>query len=516
MEPTATHDKIIVDRRKKHRNTEVKRAVRKTRDRLSNKLGNPVFDRELLKLHARAIMNIGVAMPLMVVLVATSGIFIGIGSEILIWALVTATTYAGLAWYALRIDRAEAMSVDADKAKRGFLIGHLATGAGWTYFALLSCPECNVAQFPVIQAAVLLMAIGATAILASALRGALATTFVIPVVLYASFSTNYSIPVEAIIAAVLIISVPFFMYVAGFLNQSTTMLLSLRTEKDWLIAELETAKSMSDEARRRAEEANLAKSRFLASMSHELRTPLNAILGFSEVMSNEVLGPVDNESYREYVQDIHSSGRHLLELINEILDLSRIEAGRYQINEEPILLEHIADECCHMMELKARSKDIKIDCKFEPDMPRLLADERSVRQIVLNILSNAVKFTPRGGEVKIFVGWTAGGGQYVRVRDNGPGIAEDEIPIVLAAFGQGSIAIKSAEQGTGLGLPIVQALLEMHDGSFDLTSKLREGTEAVAIFPRERVLEELPAEPTDGNRAKGSFSSKENNEPAVA
>lgn len=501
MDRSDTADKIIVDRRKKHRNTEVKRAVRKTRDRLSNTLGNPVFDRELLKLHARSIMNVGVAMPLMVVLVATAGMLIGVGGAVLVWALVTATSYAGLAYYALRVDRADTIAIDTDKAKRNFLIGHLATGCGWSYFAVLGCVECGVAQFPIIQAVVLLMAIGATAILASALRGALAATFALPVVLYTAFSANYSAPVEAIMASVLVISVPFFIYVAGFLNKSTAMLLSLRTEKDWLIAELETAKSMSDEARRRAEEANLAKSRFLASMSHELRTPLNAILGFSEVMHNEVLGPIDNKSYREYIQDIHASGKHLLELINEILDLSRIEAGRYQINEEPVLLEHITDECCHMIELKARGKDITIHCNYEPEMPRILADERAVRQIVLNILSNAVKFTPRGGEVHINVGWTAGGGQYVKVKDNGPGIAEDEIPVVLAAFGQGSIAIKSAEQGTGLGLPIVQALLQMHGGSFSLTSKLRQGTEAVAVFPRERVMEALPAVPTRERKA---------------
>lgn len=503
MDSPESTDKIIVDRRKKHRNTEVKRVVRKTRDRLSNTHGNPVFDRELLKLHARAIMNVGIAMPLLVVLVATAGLLFGIGGSVLIWALVTATTYASLAYYAQKIDRADATTIDVDKAKRLFLMGHLATGVGWAYFAVLTCTDCGVTQFPVIQAVVLLVAIGATAVLTSALRGALAVTFVLPVILYATLSVHYSVPVEAIMAGVLVISVPFFIYIAGFLNKSTIALLSLRTEKDWLIAELETAKSMSDEARRRAEEANLAKSRFLASMSHELRTPLNAILGFSEVMSNEVLGPIENDSYREYAQDIHGSGKHLLDLINEILDLSRIEAGRYEVNEEPVSLEFMADECCHTMELKARGKDIVIHRNFEKNMPRLLADERSVRQIVLNILSNALKFTPRGGEISISIGWTAGGGQYVRVKDNGPGIAEDEIPVVLAAFGQGSIAIKSAEQGTGLGLPIVQALLQMHGGSFELKSKLREGTEAIAIFPRERVMEALPAVPTD---AKGDDS----------
>src|SRR5690606_37127016 len=133
-------------------------------------------------------------------------------------------------------------------------------------------------------------------------------------------------PVEGMMMALLIVSLPFFTYVAGNLHSSTVMLLSLRSEKDALIVELETAKAMSDEARRRAEEANLAKSRFLATMSHELRTPLNAILGFSEVMAHQVLGPLTNETYRGYAGDINRSGRHLLHLINEILDLSRIEA----------------------------------------------------------------------------------------------------------------------------------------------------------------------------------------------
>ncbi|MDX1729921.1 MAG: ATP-binding protein, partial [Aurantimonas coralicida] len=131
--------------------------------------------------------------------------------------------------------------------------------------------------------------------------------------------------------------------------------------------------------------------------------------------------------------------------------------------------------------------------EFESGLPAMWADERSLRQIILNLLSNAVKFTPRGGEITLRVGWTAGGGQYLAVKDNGPGIPEEEIPIVLSSFGQGSIAIKSAEQGTGLGLPIVQALMKMHDGSFELRSRLREGTEAIAIFPNSRVLEVMPA-----------------------
>lgn len=489
-------DKNIVDRTKAHRNSDVARAIRKTRDRLSQQAGNPVFDRELLKLHARAMINSATAIPLLVLLIGAAGLFAGMGADILMWALITVACYCGLAVVAQRADRMEAADLDAAAMRRYFLIAHFLSGLGWAYFAALGCDECQLNQFTVVKAVVILLAIAATALIASSLRGALVVTFAVPVIVYAALSVRLWVSVEAMMVGLLILSLPFFSYVAGQLNKSTLMLLSFRTEKDALIAELETAKSMSDEARRRAEDANLAKSRFLASMSHELRTPLNAVLGFSEVMANEVLGPMGNATYREYARDIHDSGKHLLDLINEILDLSRIEAGRYQLNEEPITLPYLVEDCCHMMELKARNKDIRIVQDFETTLPRLFADERAVRQITLNLLSNAVKFAPTGGEVRVRVGWTAGGGQYLSVRDNGPGIPQDEIPVVLSAFGQGSIAIKSAEQGTGLGLPIVQGLLALHGGDFQLNSKLREGTEAIAIFPPVRVMEAMPAMPT--------------------
>jgi two-component system cell cycle sensor histidine kinase PleC len=283
----------------------------------------------------------------------------------------------------------------------------------------------------------------------------------------------------------------YFTMLANRLYSTTLATLEARAEKDLLIGELEQAKAKSDEARRHAEAANVAKSRFLAQMSHELRTPLNAILGFSEVMKSEVFGPHAIPAYKEYSADIHNSGVHLLNLINEILDLSRIEAGRYELNEEPVSLAHVVEECHHLLKLRAKNKGITIHEAFEPDLPRLWADERAVRQVCLNLLSNAIKFTPQGGEVWLKVGWTASGGQYVCVKDSGPGIPEEEIPIVLATFGQGSNAIKSAEQGTGLGLPIAKGLIDMHGGTFALRSKLREGTEVIVTFPPERVMSGL-------------------------
>ncbi|RWN33483.1 MAG: HAMP domain-containing histidine kinase [Mesorhizobium sp.] len=499
---STTADKFIVDRRKPHRNSDVARAVRKTRDRLSQQVGNLDFDRELLKLHARAMIGSATIVPILVLATAATGLFAGVGNEIGVWALFTLICYTIVVFMARRIDQTEAAELNPLQTHSDFLIGHFLCGLGWAWFAWLGCDACQVDQFQLTKAVVLLLAMAATAITASSLRGALLSTFAVPVAVYAYASTRQWIPVELIMAGLLIASLPFFVYTARQLNRSSLMLLSFRSEKDALIAELDTAKSMSDEARRRAEDANLAKSRFLASMSHELRTPLNAILGFSEVMANEVLGPMSNPTYRDYARDVHDSGQHLLDLINEILDLSRIEAGRYQLNEEPMMLLSVVEDCCHMMELKARNKDIRIVQDFESALPRLFADERAVRQIALNLLSNAIKFTGTGGEVRVRVGWTAGGGQYLSVRDNGPGIPADEIPVVLSAFGQGSIAIKSAEQGTGLGLPIVQSLLALHGGEFELHSKLREGTDAIAIFPLSRVMEELPALPTKAVAAR--------------
>ena len=293
----------------------------------------------------------------------------------------------------------------------------------------------------------------------------------------------------------------YSVFLAKGLQQTTLQMLAFRAQKDILIAELDEERLVSEEARRRAEAGSKAKSRFLATMSHELRTPLNAILGFSEVMKDEMFGPHTTPVYREYAKDVYDSGRHLLQLINEILDLSRIEAGRYDLVEERAHLGDIAQDCQRLLMLRSNAKGLNVSVAIANDLPQVWIDVRAMRQICLNLLSNAIKFTPKGGSIVLTVAPTPEGGQYLAVRDTGPGIPEDEIPRVMQAFGQGSLAHESAEGGTGLGLPIVKSLIELHDGTFDLASELRKGTEVRVTLPPKRVLASVsPLQPLGAER----------------
>ncbi|WP_430257183.1 sensor histidine kinase [Neorhizobium sp. IRS_2294] len=487
-------DKNIVDRTRSHRNKAVSKAVRATRDRLqSSSNGNFAFDRDMLSIHIGSGLQAALMTPLVVAVVTAIGFYLNPDIHIFAWALLMLCLHAINVLLARRASKVEITAADTRKWRRRLLTGHILLGCGWGAFALQGCSTCAGDSFYFYKGAVLLFAVSYTAMSTFMLRQSVLYGFVPMIAALLSIAILSGQVLDIGLTAMCATAVVFFHYVAERLYRSNLTLMSYQSEKDDLIAELEVAKSMSDEARRRAEEANLAKSRFLASMSHELRTPLNAILGFSEVMSSEVLGPLANPTYREYSGDIHRSGQHLLNLINEILDLSRIEAGRYDLTEDSLSLLEVAEDCIGMVQLRARAKSITIRDQFEKHMPQVWADEKSMRQVMLNLLSNAVKFTPQGGEITVKVGWTAGGGQYVAIKDNGPGIPEEEIPIVLSAFGQGSIAIKNAEQGTGLGLPIVQAILAKHDGQFILRSKLREGTEAIAILPSTRILQSVPA-----------------------
>lgn len=488
-----TSDRTEMNRRRADRRRETSRAVKDVREKLSSSSGTrPQFDYEILLGYARNRISAFVAVAILILAVgATASYWIAL-PIVAAW-MTTALAMQALTWLTCRrfVNKTDSENVKLAFWRRQFAVMETLNGIGFGLLFFL--PAGGPEQFGGFAFGALLIFLAVTGMVASNMPSAVASG-TLPVAIFgaASFAISRDY-IGYTMAAFVTIAECFVVLLAGRLHETALTMLEYRAEKDALIAELEQANAISDESRRRAEEANLAKSRFLATMSHELRTPLNAILGFSEIVKGEVFGPIGNAHYKEYVTDIHNSGTHLLNLINEILDLSRIEAGRYTLNEEAVVLAHVVEDCHHLMKLKAKTKGITIHQQFEPYLPKLWADERAVRQIVLNLLANAVKFTPSGGDVWLKMGWTAGGGQYVSVRDNGPGIPEDEIPIVLSAFGQGSLAIKAAEQGTGLGLPIVQALMQMHGGTFDLRSKLREGTEVTVTFPSHRVMEVMPA-----------------------
>jgi two-component system cell cycle sensor histidine kinase PleC len=485
------------------------RTVRDLRERLdSGSDVKPAFDRELMTEHARTRLAVAPWLVGLIGFNAVVGVLWVDRALIAAWGAIAVMVLLTGLWF----DRAY-LKLDGSEApiaawRRRLTLADGGHAIAWALFFLLPVDGGVVAD--VYQFAVVLVVGAISAVLTANLASAMYAA-TLPITLASAFgfvirpeTTIFpNISHQIVLAGMVLTIQAFFIVIGRRLHQAALSEIEARAEKDTLIGELEQAKAISDESRRKAEEANFAKSRFLATMSHELRTPLNAILGFSEVMQQELMGPLDNTYYKGYVTDIHDSGRHLLELINEILDISRIEAGRYTLNEEATTLPYIVEDCVHMMGLRARNKGQSIVESYEDGLPKIWADERAIRQIVLNILSNAVKFTPSGGTISVKVGWTAGGGQYVGIRDTGPGIPEEEIPIVLSRFGQGSIAIKSAEQGTGLGLNIVQALIKMHGGTFDLKSKLREGTEIIVTFPKSRVLEIMP-KIDDRPRARGS------------
>ena len=253
------------------------------------------------------------------------------------------------------------------------------------------------------------------------------------------------------------------------------------------ISELEATRTALNHALHEAGTANAAKTAFLASMSHELRTPLNAVIGFTELMKSSLFGPLGHAKYEEYVCDINKSGVHLLSLINDILDLSRLEAGKTDLVEEKVLLRPLIAEVCRSVMPLVRDGGLHLEMDIPAHLPGLIADGRRVRQIVLNLVSNAVKFTPAGGQVNVRT-FVSGGELVVEVGDTGIGISDTDMPKALERFGQVENCFSRKHQGSGLGLPLVRQLAELHGGRFDISSQPGAGTTATVTFPAARVV----------------------------
>jgi two-component system cell cycle sensor histidine kinase PleC len=295
-------------------------------------------------------------------------------------------------------------------------------------------------------------------------------------------------PIYFALAGLIVILEVFFLFVARQLGDTARDMVKFKAQKDQLIEKLKIERDKAESEKTKAEDANRAKSVFLATMSHELRTPLNAIMGFSEILESEMFGPMPVRAYKDYAGDIHHSGRYLLDLINDILDLSRIEAGRRDIEEEPFNILTCVKSATSLLNGKIEEKSIHLAVHVEDGLPKLMGDIRAVNQVLINLVTNAVKFTPVGGKVTVSAYRNGIGGMSVSVKDNGPGIPQNEIKLAMESFARGTIATKQAIDGAGLGLPIVKGLMDLHGGELDIHSEPGRGTEVIVTFPAKRVL----------------------------
>ena len=304
--------------------------------------------------------------------------------------------------------------------------------------------------------------------------------------------------VQPLVLSIAIATITVFIGAFGFLGSAIDRHLASRSAQEAKrlrahVMELEETKrkleATSEDlmvALKSVASADQAKAQFLATMSHELRTPLNAILGFSEIMKSETFGPLGNERYLEYSDDIYKSGQHLLSLINDVLDFTRADAGKLQLHDEEVDIEDVIYSAIRMLKQQADTHALKLHIDIAADMPALLADHRRIRQVLLNLLSNAVKFTPDGGDIHISAA-VENGTAKIRVRDTGIGIAKEDIPVALERFGQIDSDIARKYEGTGLGLPLSKCLMEGHGGTLEIESEPGHGTTVTLTFPPERL-----------------------------
>lgn len=383
-------------------------------------------------------------------------------------------------------------SVDCDKVvevRRALVALQVTIGTCWGAVAWALWVEGNAANngFVLIVMAMALWAMVLTrcAVRTVFLSGVI--SLMLPLALRFALSDNIAAHVFLGLCPVWIA----YMVFSGFAaRQRVDEMLAARFAHEDLSNELTAARDEAVMKRDEAENANKSKTAFLANMSHELRTPLNAIIGFSEIIMSQALGP-HNERYPEYAGDIHSSGTHLLTLINEILDVAKIEAGRMEIDPKPLDLQSAMDAVQRIMTIRMREKSLHTTYTVDPQLDEFFADERALRQILLNLVSNAMKFTPSGGHIAVECKKADDGGLILSVADDGPGIPTAKLGALFKPFTQIDNRFDHAKGGTGLGLALVQGLARLHGGRAWIESDEGQGTTVFVYFPLAAVKREL-------------------------
>ena len=420
-------------------------------------------------------------------------------------ALVVLSHGASILLWRARSRAPEAASSDLWLLR--FTLGALAIGAAWGTLAISIVAGADEASQIFLYAMVMAIMTGATVLHRADVPSIEAVLW--PVSAPWALVTAWAGDVPHLALAVLLLLFAGAMSLLGRrLHRSTAQAFAWRREREQLAADLgvrngqfaaaraelaavnqrlEAAGGDLVRAHAAAEAAGRAKSEFLANMSHELRTPLNAIIGFAEVIERETFGPAAPR-YREYASDINGSGRHLLQVINDILDLAKVEAGQMLLHEARLDPALVMQGCVRLIMPRAAKSNVRVYTAFDPHLPVLLADEARLRQIALNLLSNAVKFTKAGGRVTISTGVDQEGGITIAVTDTGIGMTAAEIAIALEPFQQVTSSLSRTNEGTGLGLPLTKTLVELHDGRLDITSTPGRGTTVTVAFPVSRSL----------------------------
>jgi len=291
-------------------------------------------------------------------------------------------------------------------------------------------------------------------------------------------------------AAVAVASGELRTQVATLAPGSPRELQSLSAAFNVMVNQLREREERLQSAKDEAVAADRAKTDFLANMSHELRTPLNAIIGFSEMIKVETFGPIGTPQYSEYVKDINNSGNHLLRVINDVLDMAKIEAGHLEPLYSQVDMTEIAETCISFFAERADKDHIELKVSIGEDLPKMSADDRMVQQIILNLLSNAIKFTPEKGVVELSIDADLQRGCVIQVRDNGIGMDPAKLDVVMQPFGQIDAKLGRKYEGTGLGLPLVKSMVDMHGGTLDIDTALARGTAVTVTLPLGRVIDD--------------------------